>query len=129
MKRLLLDTNTFLWWISDHFKKLGNNTIESIQNPNNQVFVSAVTPWEISIKKSLGKLKAPDDISSIIEEEGFMELAISGFHGEQSGLLPQHHKDPFDRVIIAQAQAEGLIIVTNDSQFEKYGIRIMQPGK
>ena len=128
MKRLLLDTHAFLWWISEHYQMLGEKVIAAVENSDNQIYVSAATPWEISIKKNLGKLKAPDDISSIIDDEGFEEMAITGFHGEQAGDLPNYHKDPFDRVIIAQAQAEGLVIVTNDAQFAKYGIKIMPTG-
>jgi len=96
-----------------------------ISDPRNQVYISAVSTWEISIKKALGKLSAPDDMDAIVEEEDFDKLPITLFHGDQAGILPRHHKDPFDRMLIAQAQTEGLVIVTNDEEITRYGIRTM----
>lgn len=128
MKRLLLDTHVLLWWLSDD-SQLGEKTRRAISNPRNQVYVSAASTWEISIKKTMGKLSAPDDMDAIVEDEGFDKLPITLFHGEQAGLLPEHHKDPFDRMLIAQAQSEGLIIVTNDEKITQYGIRTMDAGK
>lgn len=84
---------------------------------------------EISIKKALGKLKAPSDIDSIVDDEGFTSLPISLFHGEQADLLQEHHKDPFDRMLIAQAQAEGLVIISSDDKFRAYGVKLMDAGK
>ncbi len=124
MKRLLLDTHVLLWWLIDH-PSLGSKTKAHISNPGNEIWVSAASTWEISIKKSIGKLRAPDDMESIIESEGFLPLPISLFHGQQAGSLPHYHKDPFDRMLIAQAQAEGLTLVTKDSQFPQYGIRLL----
>ena len=97
--------------------------------PRNEVYVSAVTTWEIAIKRAIGKLEAPDDMDSIVEEEGMQKLPISLFHGDQAGALPAIHKDPFDRMLIAQAQAEGLLIVTADSAFEQYNIRVLAADK
>ena len=94
---------------------MGLTTREEISHPENDVYVSAATTWEMSIKRQLGKLEAPNDIELKVEQAGFLKLSISLFHGEQAGLLPLHRRDPFDRVIIAQAQAEGLVIVTKDS--------------
>lgn len=79
----------------------------------------------MSIKRQLGKLVAPDDIEQKVELAGFLKLPVSLFHGEQAGSLPTHHKDPFDRMLIAQAQAEGLVLVTKDASFPAYGIKIM----
>ena len=124
MKRLLLDTHILLWWLSDD-PRLGQTTRRAISEPRNQVFISAASAWEISIKKSLGKLIAPDNMDAIIDDEGFDQLTITVFHAEQAGRLPGHHKDPFDRMLIAQAQAEGLDIVTSDKKIAKYGIRIL----
>jgi PIN domain nuclease of toxin-antitoxin system len=124
VKRLLLDTHALLWWLSDD-AQLGEETRRAISNPRNQVYISAASTWEISIKKTIGKLSAPDDMDAIVEDEGFDKLPITLFHGEQAGLLPEHHKDPFDRMLIAQAQAEGLIIVTNDKKIARYNIRKM----
>lgn len=128
MKRLLLDTHTLLWWLSDS-RSLGARTREVIMEPRNEIFVSAATTWEIAIKRSIGKLEAPDDIDSIVEEEGMLKLPITLFHGEQAGSLPEIHKDPFDRMLIAQAQAEGLIVVTADRVFRQYNIRLMEADK
>jgi PIN domain nuclease of toxin-antitoxin system len=124
LKRLLLDTHVLLWWLSDD-AQLGQSTRQAIADPRNDVYISAASTWEISIKKSLGKLSAPDDMDSIIDDEGFDKLPISLFHGDQAGMLPGHHKDPFDRMLVAQAQSEGLVIVTNDEKITRYGIRVM----
>lgn len=126
MKRLLLDTHALLWWLQGS-ERLGSMFVEQVSDPRNQVFVSAATTWEISIKRALGKLSAPVDMSSVIEDSGFIELTITLFHGDQAGLLPDIHKDPFDRMLIAQAQAEGLVLVTHDSNIKKYGIRTLDP--
>lgn len=128
MKRLLLDTNTLLWWLSDS-PSLGASAREAIIEPRNEVYVSAASTWEISIKRAIGKLKAPDDMDSIVEEEGMLKLPITLFHGDQAGSLPDIHKDPFDRMLIAQAQAEGLVIITADSMFQQYNIRLMAADK
>ncbi len=120
----MLDTHAFLWWLSDD-PRLGPKARELIANADNQIFVSAATAWEISIKKSIGKLEAPDDLDSVAEEEGFDKLPISFFHGERAGDLPQHHRDPFDRMLIAQSQAEGLEIVTADDAIPGYAVKIV----
>lgn len=124
MRRLLLDTQVFLWWLTDH-PSLGKRAKAAIADPQNQVFVSAATAWEISIKKALGKLEAPDDIRGIVREEGFVELPIGLRHGELAGLLPLHHRDPFDRMLIAQAKTEGLTIVTADEKFRLYRVKVL----
>ena len=82
-----------------------------------------MSAWEISIKKALGKLDAPDDLTSVLDKDGFETLAISFFHGEQAGALPLLHRDPFDRMLVAQAQAEGLEVLTADARIAAYGIR------
>jgi PIN domain nuclease of toxin-antitoxin system len=124
LKRLLLDTHVLLWWLSDD-PRLGQTARQVIADPRNQVYISAASTWEISIKRSLGKLSAPDDMNSIVDDEGFDELPISLFHGDQAGALPEYHKDPFDRMLIAQAQSEGLVIVTSDENICRYGIRVL----
>lgn len=128
MKRLLLDTHVLLWWLEDN-PSIGKNAKASIIDGNNEVYVSAATTWEISIKKALGKLNAPDDMDTIVEEERFIKLPITLYHGQMAGMLPLYHRDPFDRMLIAQAQAEGLTIVTSDGIFSKYGVRIMKSGE
>jgi len=124
LKRLLLDTHVLLWWLSDD-PRLGQAARQAIANPKNQVYVSAASTWEISIKQSLGKLSAPDDMDGIVEDAGFDKLPITLFHGDQAGVLPKHHRDPFDRMQVAQAQSEGLVVVTNDEKIARYGIRVL----
>lgn len=124
MKRLLLDTHILLWWLTDD-DSLAGQAKESICDGRNEVYVSAATTWEISIKKALGKLDAPEDMETIVEEERFLKLPISLYHGQVAGNLPFHHRDPFDRMLIAQAQAEGLTIVTSDQVFLKYGVKML----
>lgn len=124
MKRLLLDTQVLLWWLADD-PSLGQKAKEAVIDSHNEIYVSAATTWEISIKKAVGKLNAPDDMDTIVEEENFTKLPITLYHGQIAGMLPSHHKDPFDKMLIAQAQAEGLTIVTSDGVFLKYGVRIM----
>jgi len=125
LKRVLLDTHIFLWWLADS-RKLNRKIRALIEDGQNFVYVSAITAWEIAIKKAQKKLKAPDNLDAIIEEEGFIELPITVFHAEQAGALPPLHHDPFDRMLIAQAQAEGLELVTTDEAVTQYGIRIYQ---
>ena len=128
MKRLLLDTHVFLWWLADN-RALAVAARELIGSPDNIVYVSAASVWEIAIKKSLAKLRAPDDVEAIVEAEGFEALPISLFHAEQAGALPPVHRDPFDRMLVAQAQAEGLILVSQDRRLAQYGVRVVDPRK
>jgi PIN domain nuclease of toxin-antitoxin system len=121
MQRFLLDTHTLLWWLNDS-PQLGPRCREVIRNDRNQVFVSAATTWEISIKMAIGKLRAPEDMDSVVEDEGFSKLPISLYHGQLAGSLPAHHRDPFDRMLIAQAQAEGLILITADENISLYNL-------
>jgi PIN domain nuclease of toxin-antitoxin system len=123
MQRFLLDTHVLLWWLADN-TLLGERCKELISDPRNQVFISAATTWEISIKTALGKLTAPEDMDTVVEDEGFDKLPISLYHGQLAGNLPPLHRDPFDRMLIAQAQAEGLILMTADERISPYRLRI-----
>ncbi len=118
--RLLLDTHALLWWLVD--EGLSDQARDAIADPANLVMVSAVSAWEISIKKALGKLTAPDDLERQVNEGGFGSLSISIAHGIAAGELPRHHDDPFDRMLIAQAFAEELTIVTHDKRFADYDV-------
>ncbi len=122
--RLLLDTHALVWWISD-VSRLTENAHAAIADPHNDIFVSAITAWEITVKRAKGHLTAPDNLSSVIEEKGFEHRPLTFFHTGQAGLLPMHHRDPFDRLLIAQAQAEGLILMTRDRHIRRYGIRTL----
>jgi PIN domain nuclease of toxin-antitoxin system len=121
--RLLLDTHALLWWLAD--EGLTAEAREAIADPANLVAVSAASAWEISIKKALGKLAAPDDLEQQVQTGGFVPLPISIAHGIAAGQLPRHHEDPFDRMLIAQAVAEGLTIVTRDKRFDDYGVALV----
>jgi PIN domain nuclease of toxin-antitoxin system len=125
MRRLLLDTHALLWWLDDD-PRLGPKAREMIRDGRNAAYVSAVTAWEISIKKALGKLGAPEGLGAIVEDEGFVELPITFFHGERAGALPPVHQDPFDRMLVAQAQAEGLEILTADPAISRYGVQVIR---
>lgn len=122
--RLLLDTHIFLWWVSD-WERISESVRTAIADPDNEVLVSAVTGWEIGIKKAKGRLVAPDNLAAVIEEKGFEHLPMTFAHAERAADLPPHHRDPFDRVLIAQAQAEGLVLVTRDSRIADYEVATM----
>ena len=124
MRRLLLDTHAFVWCLSE-VSKLAEGARAAIADPRNEVFVSAVTGWEITVKRAKGRMTAPDNLPSMIDDKGFAHLPLTFHHAEQAGNLPMHHRDPFDRFLIAQAQAEGLVLVTRDARIPLYGIRTM----
>ena len=121
--RLLLDTHALIWWVGDD-SHLGALAREAIASPENDVFVSPASIWEIGIKQKKGMLEAPDDLVAAAERS-FIEVPITFRHAEQAGMLPRHHDDPFDRMLIAQAQAEGLTIVTADAAIRRYGVWTM----
>jgi len=121
--RLLLDTHVLLWWLAD--EDLSTQAREAIADPANLAVVSAASAWEISIKKALGKLAAPDDLEHQVHAGGFLPLPISIAHAVAAGQLARHHEDPFDRMLIAQAFAEGLTIVTHDKRFGDYGVPLL----
>lgn len=120
--RLLLDTHVFLWWRADD-RRVRRPTRDAIAAAD-VVFVSAASAWEAAIKTALGRLKIPDTVEAGVLASGFERLPISFAHAEAAGRLPQHHADPFDRMLIAQARLEGLTLVTHDRQFEPYGVDI-----
>ena len=121
--RLLLDTHALLWWLAD--EGLNPEARDAIADPANLAVVSAASAWEISIKKALGILAAPDDLEQQLQTGGFAPLPISIAHSIAAGRLPHHHADPFDRMLIAQAFAEGLTIVTRDKHFNDYRVTLL----
>ena len=125
MRRVLLDTNVLLWWLAGS-SKLGREARTIVADAETEVFVSAATIWEISIKLELGKLKAPKNMEREVEREGFSKLAITLTHGQLAGSLPKIHRDPFDRMLVAQAQLEDLELVSADPVFAKYSVRLIQ---
>ena len=118
----MLDTHVLLWWLSDD-GNLSKKAYSTIKDSSNLIFISAATAWEISIKKSLGKLKAPDNLEEILEANNFQTLSITILHALLAGQLPFHHEDPFDRLLIAQSQIEDLTLVTRDKKQMLYGIQ------
>ena len=124
MSRYLLDTHTFLYCLFG-VDKLSPGCKDIITDPENDIFVSSVNLWEISIKKSIGKLQAPEDMVSIVEEKGFLGLPISLEDGQSILDLPLLHKDPFDRMLIAQAKNNKLTIITNDKVIPTYDVKTM----
>ena len=122
--RLLLDTHVLLWSLTEP-RKLSPRTRDALQDARNEIFASSVSGWEIAVKRALGKLKAPVNLEEAVKKQDFIPLNLTFLHAEQAGALPRHHGDPFDRMLIAQAQAEGLILVTRDIRIPLYGIRTM----
>jgi PIN domain nuclease of toxin-antitoxin system len=122
--KLLLDTHVLLWWLDDPVR-IAEAARDRIADPENEVLVSAVSCWEIAIKRSLGKIQAPDDLRDVIEQCGFGELRISMLHALRTEILLPHHRDPFDRMLIAQALCESATLVSHDRVFEQYGIPLM----
>ena len=121
--RLLLDSHVALWWLEAD-EALGSACKVQLQSAD-EVYFSAVTPWELGIKRSLGTLVYPDGLVSELLAAGFVELAISAAHGELAPDLPRHHRDPFDRMLVAQAQLESLVLVTADRSLRPYDIEII----
>ena len=120
--RYLLDTQIFLWWM-DGAKKLNNDLIKIIKNPENQIFLSVASIWEIVIKKTIGKLRMPTNWKDDLGKSGFLILSIELEHVFKIENLKYHHKDPFDRMLIAQAKVENLILITNDPKIRKYNLK------
>ena len=122
---LLLDTHALLWWLHDPVL-LTREAHDVIAEGRRPVFVSAAATWEITVKKALGKLEAPDDLEEVMAEEGFLALPISIPHTLAVATLPAIHQDPFDRIQIAQAKLEGLTLVTRDQTIKEYGVPVIE---
>jgi PIN domain nuclease of toxin-antitoxin system len=118
--RILLDTHVLLWWLGNS-PSLTEQGRALISEPENTIFVSAVSIWEIWLKESLGKLRLPVDFETRLAAEPFESLPLSAAHARQVALLPWHHRDPFDRMLVAQARAANLILLTADQGIAPYG--------
>lgn len=121
--RLLLDTHVVLWWLDDSAELSGE--IKDLLDTEPAVYVSAVSPWEIAIKQSLGKLEGLEDLAERVRDSQFLDLPITAGHGVRAGRLPALHRDPFDRILVAQAQIEGMTLVTRDKWIPQYDVRVM----
>lgn len=121
----LLDTHTLRWWL-DGSSRLSPSARSAIGSATNSIVISTVVPWELAIKTNLGKFDSQTLLSGwdeILSAQGFSELPIESAHAIRAGLLPRHHRDPFDRMLIAQAQATGWPIISADRVFDSYGVR------
>ena len=124
--RILLDTHAFIWWMAGNLR-LVERARKAVAAEENDVLVSAATAWEIATKHRLGRLPEADalagDLRAAIASQGFEELPLSVADGERAGGLAGPHRDPFDRMLIAQALRYDLVIVSNEEQFDRYGVR------
>ena len=123
--RLLLDTNALIYSLGSP-KKLSLKVRDALTSEDSVVLVSAVSIWEMRIKQALGKLKVTSDLLEAIQEQGFDLLPITPVHADSLKDLPMHHRDPFDRLLVAQALLEKLTVVTTDAVFGKYGVQVIQ---
>lgn len=123
---LLLDTCVLLWWLDDPLTLLSKEASTAINEPNNRIIVSVVSAWEIAIKKALGKLESPDNLKEVISDSGFELMPIDYEHAWHVKDLLSHHRDPFDRLLVAQATVENLMLVTRDSWLNAYNVPILE---
>jgi len=119
---LLLDTHVLLWWAEE--RKMAPQAFTAISNPDNVVYVSAASIWEIGIKSARGKLEVDDAIFDVRADD-FEPLPITHADARLAGSLPDHHRDPFDRMLVAQALAHNLVLVTRDPQIQLYQAEIL----
>ena len=122
--RLLLDTHAALWWLSGD-ERVGDQATAELEDDANEVLLSAAVVWEAAIKQSLGKLGAPSDFVATFLEVGVRPLPVSVEHAEAVERLPLHHRDPFDRLLVAQATVEGAALVSGDAALRPYGVPLV----
>jgi PIN domain nuclease of toxin-antitoxin system len=117
---LLLDTHILLWWLASS-RSLSKMAHDLIADGAQRIVVSAATAWEMAIKKAAGKLEAPGDLEAALHANRFEMLPITVRHATAAGELPPHHADPFDRMLVAQAEIEGMTLLTHDDRLAAYG--------
>ena len=120
---LLLDTHVVLWWLTDD--PTLSDDVKTMLDHEPDIYVSPATIWEVTIKQAIGKLQAPTDLPAQIRDSGFRELPIMARHAIAAGRLPPVHRDPFDRMLVAQAQCEALTLVTRDAEIQKYDVSVL----
>lgn len=123
-RALLLDTHPLLWWLAG--EPISREAADAIADPSSIVAVSAASIWEIAIKRRLGKLAFEGSPTEEVRQAGFAHLPVTAAHSERAGDLPLHHRDPFDRMLVAQAQAEGLTLVSRDPVLDLYDFRLLR---
>lgn len=123
--RLLLDTHLVLWWMNGEASRISKRALAALGSEGIDPIVSAVTVWEVAIKRGLGKLEAPDDLLPQLERAGVELLPISPRHADLVASLPPHHRDPFDRLLVAQASLESLPLVSEDEAMRSYEIEVV----
>lgn len=121
--KLLLDTHAALWWLTGD-ERFGDTAADQVTDATNQVLLSAAVVWEVAIKRSLGKLEAPDDFAATLLDAGAQPLPVTVHHATAVEKLPWHHRDPFDRMLVAQADIERAVIVTRDPALAPYGVAL-----
>ena len=130
--RYLLDTNVFLWSLAAK-NKLNSKALAVLSSSASQIYFSAASSWEISIKHALGKIQLPappsEFIPQVIREMGFVHLDVTSVHALAAGELPPHHRDPFDRMLISQARAEDLLLLTADRTLKQYDVEVLLCGR
>jgi PIN domain nuclease of toxin-antitoxin system len=125
--RLLLDTHVVIWWMGEA-RRLTPAEYAAIENPANDIVVSVISLWEIAIKRARGRLQAPDNLRALIAQARGIELDVVGSHAERVATLPDIHRDPFDRMLVAQAIDEGLTLVTRDAMLLRYSVEVFSSG-
>ena len=123
--RILLDSHTLLWWMGDP-NRIRAAARAEISHPRNEVFTSAVSIWEIGLKRAKGKLRIPENFADFLPANGIQILPFTGAHAQASIQLPPHHGDPFDRALIAQCQIESLTFATRDAIAARYQIGLLE---
>jgi PIN domain nuclease of toxin-antitoxin system len=122
---LLIDAHVLVWWLAED-QALSPEVRSAIADPANDVLVSAATVWELAIKRAKGKIRLPAELSAAVDAAGFSSIPVTAEDAEISAELPAHHQDPFDRMLVAQAQRLGAILVSRDAAFDAYGVDILR---
>ena len=125
MKRLLLDTNVALWLLFGDRRRVSEAAVEYLEDERNEIALSAASVWEIAIKRSLGKLTVADGWAAALRRLGFDPMPVTSLHAEAVERLPWHHRDPFDRLLVAQALVEGRVLVSADLRLASYGVEVL----
>lgn len=119
--RILIDTHIFLWW-DRQLRRISSSLRAAIEDADNHIYLSAASVWEVAVKRAVGKLNFERPIVESVAKLGFEILPVTGIHAEHAGGLPRYHNDPFDRLLVAQAALEGMVLGTQDRLMRPYGI-------